>query len=123
MMKTKDGTVLEIVKKDAVKTKDEVAKTGGAEESAKALYDAEIASKIIDGMTKEQFHKTVLRGVAKNPAFGALVTFGAKSLSDRDKITVRAELAKIGIPASMTCDDESLDRIAEVVADRSIRLK
>lgn len=119
MMDSKGDGILKVATKETVKTKKDVTKT----RSAKALYNGEIAKKILEGMSREQFHKKVVRGVALSPAFGALVTFGADSLSAHDKITVRTELAKISITYDMTQSDESLNKIAKIIANRSVRLE
>ena len=119
MMEVKGDGITKVATKEAVKAKKDPTKTG----SASALYNGGIAKKILDGMDKEQFHKKVIKGVAISPAFGALVTFGAENLAPHDRITVRTELAKLSITYDMTQSDESLDKIAEIIVDRSVRLK
>lgn len=112
MAKEISGNPTKVTAKDVVKTK----KTG-------VIYKQELARKIIMGKTKEQFHHEIVRGVTKDVLFGSLVTFGAGSLSSADKITIRAEMAKAGIPLDLTCSDELLDEIAGMITDRSVQLK
>ena len=87
------------------------------------FYEAEAAEIKIKGMPKRDFHRKVVKKICKNPAFGALVTFGAGKLSEKDKVTIRGEFSKIGIPADWTNSDYVLDRIAAAIAARSVRVE
>lgn len=87
------------------------------------LYKAKIAEKVIKGMSKEDFHQKVVKKTCKNPVFGELATFGAGNLSERDRITIRGEFSRIGIPPELTDSNFVLNRIAVVITARSVRVE
>lgn len=79
--------------------------------------------KIINAMSREDFHQKVVRGFGRSNLFGGLVSFGAKNLSLEEKQAIRTELLAIGIPLALTESDEDLDDIASAIAGRSVSLR
>lgn len=73
-------------------------------------------------MPRFDFQMKVLRGIASNRAFGALVTFGASSLDTAERMMIQEALCKIDCVFTKNLSDYALEELATVVADRSIRI-
>lgn len=77
---------------------------------------------IIRGMSKTDFHSRVIKGIAKDRAFGALVTFGADSLDETERTKIGVALSKIDPVFTKSISNDVLDEIATIVAHRSVKL-
>ncbi len=78
--------------------------------------------KIIREMPSSDFHLKVLRGIAKDRAFGALITFGADSLDETDRTKIGVALSKIDPVFTKNISSDALNEISTIVADRSVKL-
>lgn len=78
--------------------------------------------KIILEMPKSDFQTKVLRKIAKDRAFGTLVTFGADSLNETERTRIGVALSKIDPVFTENISNDVLDKIATIVAHRSVKL-
>ena len=77
---------------------------------------------MIEAMPREDFHKKIVRGVAMTPVFGRLMSLGIDGLSEADKIQLKAELVKAGMPVE-SADEAQLVCVAIAIADRAGKLR
>lgn len=77
----------------------------------------------LEAMPREDFHLKVIRGIAKREVFGALVTFGAGTLSKGEKKEIIQALDKVDSVFGEEVSNEALDKIAATIAGRSVKLR
>ena len=82
-----------------------------------------IGAKMIEEMSRDDFHQRIIRDVCRLTEFGHLVSAGAGDLAEDEKQTIRKVLARAGIPFSATETDAELDGIATAIASRSVQLR
>ena len=73
-------------------------------------------------MPRSEFQSKILKGIAKDRAFGALVTFGARSLNEAERNNIDVALGKIDPVFTEEISNDALDEIATIVAHRSVKL-
>ena len=79
--------------------------------------------KIIEMISRNDFHQNYVRGICTNRSFGALVSFMAENISPEEKLEVRTILSHNGIPLNLTESDEDLNTIAAAISARAVSLK
>ena len=77
---------------------------------------------IIREMPRSEFHNKIVGGIAKDRAFGALVSFGANSLDNAERNKIDMALSKIDPVFTGDVSNDVLDEIATIVAHRSVKL-
>lgn len=80
-------------------------------------------SEFIESLSREDFHKFVVRELAQTSEFGWLATFRAENTPDEYKVKIRQILSKLGLPKKLMQTDEELDNIATAITSRSVLLK
>ena len=75
--------------------------------------------KYLKEMTRKDFYQKIVTGVARTTAFGALVSFGAAYLSDREKDVLVEEFGKISPQLAGDKADMVWDDIANSIIDRA----
>ena len=73
-------------------------------------------------MPRSEFHSKIIKGIAKDCAFGALVTFGAESLNEIERGNIGVALSKIDPMFTRNISNDVLNEIATIVAHRSVKL-
>ena len=78
---------------------------------------------VIEKMTREEFHQKMIKVIGRRSDFAKLVTFGADTLADDEKKSVRLALAENGIPLETTDSDLKLTEIAREISARAVKLE
>lgn len=77
----------------------------------------------INSMTREEFHKKVVRGIAQNSDFSFVATFLSADSPENIKTNVKNMLIEIGLPAESIQTDYDLDMVVGAIAGRSVELR
>ncbi len=89
------------------------------------MFNKENCASIIEAMSKEQFHRDILRGVAAEPAFSRLVSIGIGAISEEEKQSICKQLIAVKVPVEYSTEvgfDESLASVANCITARSVRV-
>lgn len=87
------------------------------------MFDAEKCIAYIKAMPKEQFHETIIRGVAGSDEFSCLVSIGLKHLSEEDKKYICKMLQNARVPIEYSTEEEfgrGLTDVANIIAARAV---
>ena len=77
----------------------------------------------IEDMSRNDFHKNIVRKIGSREDFSKLVTFGAEALSEDEKLNLRSAMANCGIPLETTDSDMMLTATAHAIAARAVQLR
>lgn len=80
-------------------------------------------AKIVDSMSRKDFHLIFVRGLGQTKAFSALASFRAENISLEEKREVRMALNNAGIPFALTESDSDLNEIAAAISARAVALR
>lgn len=78
--------------------------------------------KYLKEMSKKDFYEKIVTGVARMAEFGALVSFGAKNLSDKERSVLVEEFEKVSPQLAGDKADAVWDDIANSIIDRARNL-
>lgn len=74
-------------------------------------------------MSREDFHKKIVRGICSRKDFSTVASFGADALSEDEKLNLRTALATSGIPLEVTESDMALTATVYTIAARAVKLQ
>lgn len=77
----------------------------------------------IGAMSREDFHKKIVRGICSRKDFSTVASFGADALSEDEKLNLRTALATSGIPLEVTESDMALTATVYTIAARAVKLQ
>ena len=77
----------------------------------------------IKAMSREVFHKKIVREICSRRDFSIAVSFGADALSEDEKLNLRTALAANGIPLEVTESDMALTATVYTIAARAVKLQ
>ena len=77
----------------------------------------------IEAMSREDFHKKIVREICSRKDFSTVASFGADALSEDEKLNLRTALATNGIPLEVTESDMALTATVYTIAARSVKLQ
>jgi len=78
---------------------------------------------IIRAMSRDDFHKKIVRKIGNSSAFGAAVSLGAEHISAEERFIVRKALDEAGIPISLTESNSDLDDVIAVITARAVTVR
>lgn len=74
-------------------------------------------------MTRADFYRKILKGVASSKEFSCLATLGVDAISAEDKAKICHELTIVGVPICYSVDpsfDDQLEEIARTITARAV---
>lgn len=77
----------------------------------------------IEAMSREDFHKKIVREICSRKDFSTVASFGADALSEDEKLNLRTALATNGIPLEVTESDMALTATVYTIAARAVKLQ
>ena len=80
-------------------------------------------AEIIEGLSRDDFHKKFVKDICQSREFGFLTTFWAKHTPEDYKKKVRDKLATAGVPLELTQSDYDLDNTITAITSRSVALR
>ena len=81
------------------------------------------SAEIIEGISRDDFHKKFIRGICQSREFGYLETFLAEHTPEDYKIKVRKDLEKLGVPLELTESDYDLNNTITAITSRAVELR
>ena len=77
----------------------------------------------IEAMSREDFHKKIVREICSRKDFSIAASFGADALSEGEKLNLRTALAANGIPLAVTDSDMALTATVDTITARAVKLQ
>ena len=74
---------------------------------------------VIEAMSRKEFRKKMVKGVAKTPEFSQLMSSGIETMTATEKNWLRINLNKAGVGFKYTGTDNELRCVAFAIANRA----